>query len=106
MPGMIGMIMQPCPGEPICPVVQGEGWYAEVRVLAKRTLVYNRKGPMGLGHLGERNTDLVPRMGSAIALVQAGDWLAGNGSAGKELCCREKLLGSCSLKQIKIEAVH
>lgn len=41
-----------------------------------------------------------------IALMQTGGCLAGNGSAGKEPCCREKLLGSCKLKQIKIEAVH
>lgn len=94
--------MQPCPGEPIC---KGEV-DLQCGLLAKGTFVYNRKGLMGFGKLGERNADLVPGMGSAIALVQAGGWLAGNGSSGKELCCREKLLGSCSLKQIKIEAVH
>lgn len=77
----------------------------ECGLLAKGTLVYS-KGPMGLGKVGERNADLVPGMGSATALLQAGSWLAGNSSAGKELCCREKLLGSCRLKQIRIEAVH
>lgn len=60
----------------------------------------------GLGKVGKRNAGLVPGMGSAIVQVQAGGQLAGSGSAGKELCCKEKLLGSCSLNQIRIEAVH
>lgn len=98
--------MQPCPGEPMCTVVQGEGWYAGVWVAGQRDLGVQQKETMGPGKLGERNTDFVPGIGSAIALLQAGGCLAGNGSTGKELCCRKKLLSSCSLKQIKIEAVH
>lgn len=60
----------------------------------------------GLGKLDKRNAGPAPGMGSAAALVWAGGQLAGSSSAGKELCCREKLLGSCSLNQIGVEVVH
>lgn len=62
---------------------KGKAAVLECGLLAKGTLVCSRKG---LGKLGERNADLVPGVGSAIALVQAVGWLAGNGSAGEKLC--------------------
>lgn len=60
----------------------------------------------GLAKMGERHAGLVAGMGSAAALVQAGVQMSGSGSAGKELCCAEKLLSLCSLSQIRIEALH
>lgn len=59
-----------------------------------------------LGKLGKRSAGPAPGTGSTTALVRAGGQLAGSSSAGKDLCCREKLLGSCSLNQIGVEAVH
>lgn len=86
-------------------MVQGENWYAAMWAAGQRGLGVWQKETSGLGKLGERNADRVP-WDRVIALMQTGGCLAGNGSAGKEPCCREKLLGSCKLKQIKIEAVH
>ena len=85
--------MQPWPSEPMGTVVQGEGWYAGVWVAGQRDLGVQQKwANRGLGKLDKTNAGPVPGTGSAAALVQAGVQLAGSGSAGKELCCGEKLL--------------
>lgn len=88
-------------------VVQREGWCAGVWAAVQRGLSIQQKWTdKVLGKLGERKAGLVPGMGSAAALVRAGGQLAGSSSAGKELCCREKLVALHNLNQIRTEAVH